>query len=158
MGTMPWYVEKWYEEDLKTALKEAGVPVTERRIARLRDACTGIFDDLSSRMEMLKEKAEELFEIEVTATKECQIKYNCWTENLMEIVMVYEQIKGESEYLFEKLTGEPCCNWKAKFVEWANEFELVYIEDGTYPEKIKKFARRKILEYVEVEEPDEKES
>lgn len=38
MGTMPWYVEKWYEEDLKTALKEAGVPVTERRIARLRDA------------------------------------------------------------------------------------------------------------------------
>lgn len=72
--------------------------------------------------------------------------------------MVYEQIKGESEYLFEKLTGEPCSNWKAKFVEWANEFELVYIEDGTYPEKIKKFARRKILEYAEVEEPDEKES
>lgn len=69
MGTMPWYVEKWYEEDLKTALKEAGVPVTERRIARLRDACTGIFDDLSSRMEMLKEKAEELFESEVTALK-----------------------------------------------------------------------------------------
>ena len=32
------------------------------------------------------------------------LEYNEQTENLMEIAMMLEQLKGESEYLFETLT------------------------------------------------------
>ena len=32
------------------------------------------------------------------------LEYNEQTENLMEIAMMLEQLKGESEYLFEVLT------------------------------------------------------
>ena len=158
---MPWYVEKWYDGDLEIALIEAGIPVSDERIAKLRDACTGIFDDLSDRTELLKQKAEELFENETNAKDKDDIKFNYRTENLMEIAMEYERIKGENEYLFEKLTESDSTSWKAQFVDWANEFETVYAEDGTYPEKIKEFARKKILEFAEsvvAEVPDEKES
>ena len=155
---MPWYVEKWYDRDLEVALIEAGVPVSEERIEKLRDACTGIFDDLSSRSELLRDKAEELFGDEPDVEDKEDVELNYRTENLMDIAIEYERIKGESEYLFEKLTESDSTCWKAQFVDWANEFETVYAEDGTYPEKIKEFARKKILEYAEVEETDEKES
>lgn len=155
---IPWYVEKWYDGDLEVALIEAGIPVSDERIAKLRGACTGIFDDLTDRTELLKQKAEELFEDEADVKDKSNIEFNYKAENLMEIAMEYERIKGENEYLFEKLTETDSTSWKYRFVDWANEFESVYDEDGTYPEKIKEFARKKILEYAEVEVSDEKES
>ena len=50
------------------------------------------------------------------------LEYNEQTENLMEIAMMLEQLKGESEYLFEVLTDIDSITWKQKFVDWANEF------------------------------------
>lgn len=57
----PWYVERWYDEDLGVALEEAGIPITSENVKKLREACKGIFDDKSARNEMLREKAEEVF-------------------------------------------------------------------------------------------------
>lgn len=81
---IPWYVEKWYDGDLEVALIEAGIPVSDERIAKLRGACTGIFDDLSDRTELLKQKAEELFEDETDVKDKSNIEFNYRTENLME--------------------------------------------------------------------------
>lgn len=41
------------------------------------------------------------------------LEYNEQTENLMEIAMMLEQLKGESEYLFEVLTDIDSITWKA---------------------------------------------
>lgn len=46
------------------------------------------------------------------------LEYNEQTENLMEIAMMLEQLKGESEYLFEVLTDIDSITWKQKFVDW----------------------------------------
>lgn len=54
------------------------------------------------------------------------LEYNEQTENLMEIAMMLEQLKGESEYLFEVLTDIDSITWKQKFVDWANEFTETY--------------------------------
>lgn len=40
------------------------------------------------------------------------LEYNEQTENLMEIAMMLEQLKGESEYLFEVLTDIDSITWK----------------------------------------------
>lgn len=45
------------------------------------------------------------------------LEYNEQTENLMEIAMMLEQLKGESEYLFEVLTDIDSITWKQKFVD-----------------------------------------
>lgn len=57
------------------------------------------------------------------------LEYNEQTENLMEIAMMLEQLKGESEYLFETLTDiDSICYWcrraevKGKYLgEFASE-------------------------------------
>lgn len=56
-----WYIEKWYDEDLEVALKEAGIPITKENIIKLKTACKGIFDDKSERNNMLCQIAEETF-------------------------------------------------------------------------------------------------
>lgn len=85
------------------------------------------------------------------------LEYNEQTENLMEIAMMLEQLKGESEYLFETLTDIESITWKQKFVDWANEFAETYepnkdVWPGNYLEVIEGFAREKILEFAGVEE------
>lgn len=57
----PWYVERWYDEDLAAALDTAEVPVTSENISKMRRACKGIFDDKTGRNEILADKAYELF-------------------------------------------------------------------------------------------------
>ena len=57
----PWYVEKWFDEDLAAAMELAGVPVTYENLSKMRNGCKGIFDDKSVRNEMLVDKAYELF-------------------------------------------------------------------------------------------------
>ncbi|MCD7750273.1 MAG: hypothetical protein LUI10_00780 [Lachnospiraceae bacterium] len=55
-----WYEEKWYDEDLRIALEEAGVDVTAGNVAKLKKECLHIFDDKSKRNEMLVGVAREL--------------------------------------------------------------------------------------------------
>lgn len=57
----PWYVERWYNEDLTAAMESTGVQVTKENLMRMKEACKGIFDDKSVRNEMLADKAYELF-------------------------------------------------------------------------------------------------
>lgn len=76
------------------------------------------------------------------------LEYNEQMENLMEIAMMLEQLKGESEYLFEVLTDIDSITWKQKFVDWANEFTETYepnkdVWPGNYLEVIEGFAREK---------------
>lgn len=59
-----WYIEKWYDEDLINALKEIGVTASEKNLERLKSECLHIFDDKSTRNEMLVDKAREIFEEE----------------------------------------------------------------------------------------------
>ena len=73
------------------------------------------------------------------------LEYNEQTENLMEIAMMLEQLKGESEYLFEVLTDIDSITWKQKFVD---------VWPGNYLEVIEGFAREKILEFAGVEEKE----
>ncbi len=55
-----WYEEKWYDEDMKTALEEAGLDVTAGNVAKLKKECLRIFDDKSERNEMLVDVAREM--------------------------------------------------------------------------------------------------
>ena len=64
------------------------------------------------------------------------LEYNEQTENLMEIAMMLEQLKGESEYLFEVLTDIDSITWKQKFVDWANESQKPTSEQGCVAGKL----------------------
>lgn len=57
---MPWYTERWYDEDLAAAMTEAGIPVTQENLNKARDACRTIFDDKTERNEILKSAIENL--------------------------------------------------------------------------------------------------
>lgn len=46
------------------ALKEIGVTASEKNLERLKSECLHIFDDKSTRNEMLVDKAREIFEEE----------------------------------------------------------------------------------------------
>ena len=59
-----WYIEKWYDEDLINVLKEIGITASEKNLERLKSECLHIFDDKSTRNEMLADKAREIFEEE----------------------------------------------------------------------------------------------
>lgn len=58
----PWYVEKWYEEDLLAAMENARVHITRENLDKMKAACKDIFEDKTSRNEILEDKARELFE------------------------------------------------------------------------------------------------
>lgn len=57
----PWYVEKWYEEDLKNALEFYGIPTTEENITKLKKECKGLFDDVSDRCMAIRDQTYYLF-------------------------------------------------------------------------------------------------
>lgn len=58
----PWYVEKWNEEDLIAAMEKAKAHITRENLDKMKAACKDIFEDKTSRNEMLEDKARELFE------------------------------------------------------------------------------------------------
>lgn len=58
----PWYVEKWNEEDLIAAMEKAKACITRENLDKMKAACKDIFEDKTSRNEMLEDKARELFE------------------------------------------------------------------------------------------------
>lgn len=60
-----WYIEKWYDEDLISALEVIGVTASEENIERLKLECLHIFDDKSVRNEMLADKAREIFKEDI---------------------------------------------------------------------------------------------
>lgn len=75
-----------------------------------------------------------------------KLEYNHYTENLMEISMVFDFMS----VLYSALTDIPHIMWKEEFIHWAIEFETIYSndEDGIdYYEEIEKFARKKIADY-----------
>ena len=57
----PWYVEEWYDDDLVNALDLMDVPATEENINRLRAECLHLFDDKSTRNEMICNLVDRLF-------------------------------------------------------------------------------------------------
>lgn len=57
----PWYTENWYEDDLRSALAENGLPDDDAHMKQLKEECLHLFDDKSSRNEMLEEAAAKLF-------------------------------------------------------------------------------------------------
>lgn len=58
----PWYMEDWFEEDLRVALEENGLPDDKSHMEALKAACRNIFDDKSDRNWMISEKARTLFD------------------------------------------------------------------------------------------------
>lgn len=58
----PWHIEVWYDEDLVASMEKANVEITIENLDRMKAACKSIFEDKTSRNEMLEDKARELFE------------------------------------------------------------------------------------------------
>ena len=127
----PWYTENWYNEDLETALENNDVPVTPENVAKLREACRGIFDDKSARNEMIDDKAREIFdeedesqEVEITMEKVTRVSKTVKvTPNQMEQLkiglnpfadeMVKEMESGSStyDYAVNGIDGEEIVTW-----------------------------------------------
>lgn len=55
-----WYEERWDDEDLRTALENAEIEVTEENVIRLKKECIHIFDDKSERNDMLADMARKV--------------------------------------------------------------------------------------------------
>lgn len=49
----PWYIERWYDEDLIQVFRELSIPVTQESLAKARTACKTLFYDKSERFEMI---------------------------------------------------------------------------------------------------------
>lgn len=60
-----WYKEIWTDEDLINALEYRCIEPTEENISKLRYSCKGIFDDKSTRNEMIDDKVCSLFDIDL---------------------------------------------------------------------------------------------
>ncbi|MCD8105925.1 MAG: hypothetical protein LUF35_13250 [Lachnospiraceae bacterium] len=56
-----WYEEFWNDEDLEIALENAEIEVTDKNVAKLKQACLHIFDDKTDRNEMLADMARDIF-------------------------------------------------------------------------------------------------
>ncbi len=80
-----------------------------------------------------------------------KMTYNKVSDNLVEISLVYASLQAEHE----ELSNIDSIIWKQMFVQWANEFETGYAgtdwKQDDYLEKIEKFARHKIMEYIGLE-------
>lgn len=89
-------------------------------------------------------------------SKEQKLVYGKYTENLVEIALMFAELKEEHE----KLLDIDHLEWSQMFVSWANEFEEQYgaIEDfdvelgRSYLEVVADFAKEKILEHGGVTE------
>lgn len=83
--------------------------------------------------------------------KEQKLQYGKYTENLVEIALMYAKLTEEHEKLYDI----DHLVWSQMFVTWANEFEEQYgaVEDfdvelgRSYLEVVADFAKEKILEY-----------
>jgi hypothetical protein len=60
-----WYKEIWTDEDLVNALQYRCIEPTEENIAKLREGCKGLFDDKSTRNEMIDDKVCNLFNVDL---------------------------------------------------------------------------------------------
>ena len=88
--------------------------------------------------------------------KEQKLQYGKYTENLVEIALMYAKLTEEHK----KLHDIDHLVWSQMFVAWANEFEEQYgaVEDfdvelgRSYLEVVADFAKEKILEYGGVTE------
>lgn len=71
--------------------------------------------------------------------------FNHTTENVIEIAQTFSRMASENYHLLDIDSEE----WKQKFVEWANEFEVGWVDDlaRDYPEEIGDFAVEKINAY-----------
>lgn len=81
--------------------------------------------------------------------------YGKYTENLVEITLVYAGMANENE----ELKDVDSITWGQKFVEWANEFEEIYSdrtfdggEDNDYYEIISEFAKERIIGFAQDQE------
>lgn len=59
-----WCKEIWTDEDLINALEYRCIEPTEENVSKLREACKGMFDDKSTRNEMIDDKVCELFDMD----------------------------------------------------------------------------------------------
>ncbi len=85
-------------------------------------------------------------EIELPDRLQGRAAYNHATENVIEITQVFACASKDRPELNEIESDE----WKQKFVEWANEYEYGWEDDGRdYIEDITKFAAEKINEFYE---------
>lgn len=81
--------------------------------------------------------------------------YGKYTENLIEITLVYAEMANENE----ELKDVDSIAWGQKFVEWANEFEEIYSDrifdcgkDNDYYEIISEFAKERIIGFAQDQE------
>lgn len=89
---------------------------------------------------------------EIEAPEEQEMEYSKVTENLMEISMVFADLRADHEGLMEI----DSVTWKQQFVEWAKEFEQQHSEpecweNDDYIDSIEEFAEEKILQYARLE-------
>lgn len=84
-----------------------------------------------------------------------KLVYGKAVENLVEITLVYAELVKTHEYL----SSIDSTRWKQYFTDWANEFEDQHGtidwnsgEHGDYYEEIEKFAKKKILAVIGMEE------
>lgn len=76
--------------------------------------------------------------------------FNKTSENLIEITFAFASLQAERE----RLNGVDSITWKQMFIDWSNEFETIHSDTdwdkNDYLEEIEKYAKRKILEYVDI--------
>jgi hypothetical protein len=76
-----------------------------------------------------------------------KLEYNRRTENLIEIVRIYEELAIRHP----KLTDIDSITWNQHFVDLANQFEEEHPDmdwrSEDYPEMIESYAKEKILEF-----------
>jgi len=98
--------------------------------------------DSNSPVEIKYEYSEEL---QIPEEPQAMAIFNHTTENVIEIAQVFTNTLQEKPELLDIAYDE----WKQKFVEWANEFEVEWGDNvnGDYIGDISKFAAEKIDEY-----------
>ena len=89
---------------------------------------------------------------EIEAPENQEMEYSKVTENLMEISMIFADLRTKHEELMDI----DSITWKQQFVEWAKEFEAQHSgpepwENDDYIDSIEEFAEKKILEYANLE-------
>ncbi len=101
----------------------------------------------------VKIKYEHSEEIQVSEEPQAMAIFNHTTENVIEIAQVFSCKSQERPELLDIESSE----WKLKFVEWANEFEAGWKEDGIrdYIEDVTEYASVKIDEYYKEVQGDE---
>lgn len=66
-----WYVERWYDDDIRGAFEEIGIPDTEENLAKAKRVLHGIFDDKSNRNEQILDQLTYFWKKEEKSWKNC---------------------------------------------------------------------------------------